>query len=260
MTLKIGDRPLKALILAAGEGTRLRPLTLHMPKPMVPIANRPLLEWIVAGLRDAGVHDLAINLNYKPEAITQHFGDGSRFDIKITYSYEQRLLGSAGAARRLRSWVGPHPLLVVYGDVLSDVDVRELADFHALQRRVHPNLQASLCLYRVSNPTEVGLVRLDRDQRITRFVEKPRLEEVFTDVANAGLCIVEPTVLERIPDEAVYDFGRDVFPSLLEQGDTICGWMLPENAYLIDIGSPEKYERANREWIGRRPEVQTLSG
>jgi NDP-sugar pyrophosphorylase family protein len=243
---------LKALILAAGEGTRLRPLTLDRPKPMVPICGRPLLEWIIEGLRDAGVTDLAINLNYKAEAITTHFGDGAAFGVEITYSHETRLLGSAGAARKLRAWVGAHPLLVVYGDVLSDLNVRELVEFHALQRRMVPNLAVSLVLYRVNNPTEVGLVGLDADNRITQFLEKPKPEQVFTDIANAGICIIEPTVLEAIPDDVTIDFGLHVFPKLLESGQALAGWLIPESSYLCDIGSPEKYRNAEIDWAQRR--------
>jgi NDP-sugar pyrophosphorylase family protein len=219
---------------------------------MVPIAGRPLLEWIIEGLRAAGVTDLAINLNYKADAITTHFGDGAAFGVAITYSHEERLLGSAGAARRLRNWVGLHPLLVVYGDVLTDLDMRELAEFHALRRRVTPNLAASLALSRVDNPTEVGLVGVDNDHRITRFVEKPRPEQVFSDVANAGLCIIEPEVLTDIPDDATVDFGLHVFPRLLAQGRPIAGWLIDEKTLLFDIGSPEKYRRADAEWAKRR--------
>ncbi len=251
-SLAVSGRPLKALILAAGEGARLRPLTLDRPKPMVPIAGRPLLEWIIEGLRDAGVTDLAINLHYKAEVITAHFGDGAAFGVRITYSHEERLLGSAGAAHRLRNWVGLHPLLVVYGDVLTDLDVRELAEFHALKRRIIPNLAGSLALYRVNNPTEVGLVGLEPNQRITRFLEKPRPEQVFTDIANAGLCIIEPEVLADIPDDVPVDFGLHVFPRALAQGRALAGWLIDEKTLLFDIGSPEKYHRADAEWTKRR--------
>lgn len=249
--LTIGGRPLKALVLAAGEGTRLRPLTLDRPKPMVPINGVPLLEIVLGWLRDAGVSDIAINLHYKPDAITQHFGDGAAFGVRLSYSHETRLMGSAGAARRLRDFAGDGPLLIAYGDVLTDLDLRQLARFHETQRASHLDLGASISLYRVSNPTEVGLVGVDASGRVTRFLEKPRQDQVFTDIANAGVCIVEPAVLDAIEPDVTCDFGLHVFPRMLEQGVPICGWLIPPETYLIDIGSPAKYEQANRDWAER---------
>ena len=249
--LSIGGRPLKALVLAAGEGTRLRPLTLDRPKPMVPINGVPLLEIVLGWLRDAGVSDIAINLHYKPDAITQYFGDGAAFGVHLTYSHEARLMGSAGAAHGLREFAGDGPLLIAYGDVLTDLDLRQLAHFHATQRLAHPDLGASISLYRVSNPTEVGLVGLDETGRVTRFLEKPKLEQVFTDIANAGVCIVEPAVLDAIEPDMTCDFGLHVFPRMLEQGVPMCGWLIPPETYLIDIGSPAKYEQANHDWAAR---------
>ncbi len=249
--LRVGGRPLKALVLAAGEGTRLRPLTLDRPKPMVPINGVPLLEIVLGWLRDAGVSDIAINLHYKPDAITQHFGGGERVGVHLTYSHETRLMGSAGAARRLREFAGDGPLLIAYGDVLTDLDLRQLAHFHETQHAARPELGASISLYRVSNPTEVGLVGLDESGRVTRFLEKPELEQVFTDIANAGVCIVEPAVLDAIEPDVTCDFGLHVFPRMLEQGVPICGWLIPPETYLIDIGSPAKYEQANRDWAAR---------
>ncbi len=244
-------RPPKALILAAGEGTRLRPLTLDRPKPMVPIAGRPLLEHTVRWLRRHGVCEIAINLHYRPEAITSHFGDGAAFDVRITYSYEERLLGTAGAARKLAHFLGDGPFLVVYGDVLTDLDLRRLLSFHHAQAARQPALAATVSLYHVPNPTEVGLVGADDCGRITRFVEKPQPAEVFTDLANTGILVVEPHVIERIPPQVYCDFGRDLFPQLLADGVPLYGWVIPPGTYLLDIGTPEKYAQAQRDWAGR---------
>lgn len=249
--LAVNGRALKALVLAAGEGTRLRPLTLDRPKPMVPIAGEPLLGIILRWLTAAGVRDLAINLHYKPEAIVDYVGDGSAFGAQVMYSREPRLLGSAGAACRIREWVGDSPLLIAYGDVLTDMDLAAMAHYHETQRLAIAELAATVSLYRVTNPTEVGLVGVDATGRVTRFLEKPAPEHVFTDVANAGVCIVEPEVLDLIEPDVVSDFGLHVFPALLARGRPMCGWMIPDSTYLIDIGSPAKYEQANRDWAAR---------
>jgi NDP-sugar pyrophosphorylase family protein len=241
-------RPVRALVLAAGEGTRLRPLTLTRPKPMLPIDGVPLLEIIVRQLVAAGVTDIAINLHYKPEAITGHFGDGSAFGARLHYAHEASLLGSAGAARNLTDWIGEGPLLLYYGDLLSTLDPARLVAAHDANLARFPDLAATVCLYRVDNPTEVGLVGTDAQGRITRFVEKPSRDAVFTDVANAALCMLEARYLRALPTGRVLDFGSHVFSDWLAQGAPMCGWMLPDDAYLLDIGSPDKYDRANREW------------
>jgi NDP-sugar pyrophosphorylase family protein len=246
--LRSNGRSVRALVLAAGEGTRLRPLTLERPKPMLPIAGVPLLEIIVRQLAAAGVADIAINLHYKPETITSHFGDGAAFGARIRYAHEPSLLGSAGAARNLADWIGDDPLLLYYGDLLSTLDPAQLLAAHDANLARYPELAATLCLYRVDNPTEVGLVGTDADGRITRFLEKPRPEDVFTDVANAALCVIEGRHLRTLAGGRALDFGLHAFPDWLAGGVPMCGWMLPDDAYLLDIGSPEKYERANREW------------
>jgi mannose-1-phosphate guanylyltransferase/phosphomannomutase len=240
----------KALVLAAGEGTRLRPLTLDRPKPMVPINGKPLLEHTITWLRRHGVKDIAINLHYRPEAIVYHFGDGAAFDVRIVYSREETILGTAGAVRKLNGFATGGPLVVMYGDVLTDLDLSALLAFHNQTRARDPLTRVTMSLYHVPNPTEVGLVELDEHGRVTRFVEKPRLEEVFTDLANAGVLVIEPDIVDCIPPDTFYDFGQHLFPLLLQSGVSIYGWVIPQNAYLLDIGTPEKYAQAQREWKG----------
>lgn len=229
---------MKALLLAAGEGTRLRPLTLDRPKPMVPVGGRPLLEHLVALLRRHGVADIAINLHYKPEAIVDYFGTGEAFGVSITYSREERLLGSAGAVKQLGSFfAGDEPFLVLYGDVLTDLDLTELVARHRSS-----GAAATLALYRVKDPSRCGIVELDANNRVTRFVEKPAPGTVFSDLANSGIYVVEPAVIDRIPAERPFDFGHDLFPALLADGVPLAGQPLP--GYILDIGSPERYAQA----------------
>mgnify|MGYP005848041077 CR=1 FL=1 len=245
------ERSPRALILAAGEGTRLRPLTLDRPKPMLSIAGRPLLEHTIYWLRSFGVREIAINLHYRRQAIIDHFGDGTAWGVRITYSEEDPILGTAGAVRKLAPFLAVGPFVVVYGDVLTDLDLQALLDHHRAAVARDPATLITMSLYHVPNPTEVGLVGLDADGRITRFVEKPRTEDVFTDLASAGVLVAEPSVVEHIPPAAFYDLGRDLFPRLLAQGVSMYGWVIPPDAYLLDIGTPEKFAQAQREWPRR---------
>ena len=237
---------MKALILAAGEGLRLRPLTLERPKPMLPIAGTPLLEHLVRLLALHGVRDIAINLHYKPEAVTSHFGDGSRWGVRLTYSYEEQILGTAGAARRLQTFLDER-FFVLYGDVLTDLDLTALAAFHVAKRAV-----LTLALYRVPRPWECGIVEIDEDGRVRQFVEKPPRHQVFSDLANSGVYVMEPGLISDIPPDRFYDFGHDLFPCLLAKGTPIYGYPIAAQEYLLDIGSPDKYEQAQREWEARR--------
>jgi len=233
---------MRALVLAAGEGTRLRPLTLDRPKPMLPVAGRPVLEHIVRWLRSHGITQIAINLHHKPQAITDYFGDGRHFGVQIIYSFEESLLGTAGAARRLKDFL-QGTFLVVYGDVLTNLNLTTLLDFHR-----HKQGAVTMALYRVENPSACGLVGLDGNSRIIRFVEKPPPEEVFTDMANAGVLVVESGVLAHVPPDTFYDFGHNLLPDLLAKGVPLYGYPIPETTYLIDIGTPESYRRAQQEW------------
>lgn len=235
----------RGLLLAAGEGTRLRPLTLDRPKPMVPIGGHPLLGHLVALLRHHNVIEIAINLHYKPDAIIDYLGDGEVAGVRVTYSHEQRLLGSAGAAKRLESFLD-RTFVVLYGDVLTDVDLGALIDAHRRQRAV-----ATLLLHEVSDPTRHGIVELADDGRITRFVEKPRPEAVFSRLANAGVYVLEPSILSHVPPDQVSDFGQEVFPSLIEQGLPLYGHCL-EEGYILDIGSPERYAQAEHDFTTRK--------
>lgn len=235
---------MKALLLAAGEGTRLRPLTLDRPKPMVPIGGRPVLEHLVALVRAHGVTEVAINLHYKPGPLVDHFGAGSRFGVAITYSHEASLLGSAGAAKQLE-WFLDETFFVLYGDVLTNLDLTALAAHHRSAAAL-----ATVALYDVEDPTRAGIVELAPDGRIVRFVEKPAAGEVFGTLANAGVYVVEPEVLGHVPAGRPEDFGADLFPRLLDRGLPLAGLRAP--GHVLDIGSPERYQQAEADWQAGR--------
>jgi NDP-sugar pyrophosphorylase family protein len=235
---------MQALILAAGEGTRLRPLTADRPKPMLPVGDKPLLEHIVLLLKQHDITDIAINLHYKPEAITDYFADGARWGVNIQYSFEEELLGSAGAAKRLE-WFFDDSFVVYYGDVFTDIDLSDLLRMHK-----RGGALATLALYTVDNPTECGIVELDAKSQIRRFVEKPAPDQVFSRLANAGIFVIEPAVLAELPKDRYSDFGHDVFPQMLAEGRVLTGY--PTTSTLIDIGTPENYRRAQKSQVRER--------
>jgi NDP-sugar pyrophosphorylase family protein len=215
---------------------------------MLPINGRPLLEYIIEWLRQHGIRDIAINLNYCPDVIVNYFGDGTGMDVRIAYSYENPILGTAGAARKLNGFLGDSPLVVMYGDVLTNMSLSALLAFHEQARERDPRTQVTMGLYHVPNPTEVGLVGLDETGKITRFMEKPRPDQVFTDLANTGVLVIEPDAIKLIPPDTFYDFGGHLFPQLLLAGVSMYGWVIPHGTYLLDIGTPDKYAQAQREW------------
>jgi NDP-sugar pyrophosphorylase family protein len=235
---------MRALVLAAGEGQRLRPLTLRMPKPMVPVGGRPVLEHLIALLRIHGITDIAINLHYRPEAILEHFGDGERFGVEITYSHEARLLGSAGAARALDAFL-TDTFLCLYGDVLTDVDLSALVARHR-----ETAAAGTIGVYEVSDPSRCGIVELDGAGRITRFVEKPAPGTISGNLANSGILVLEPSVLREIPRNEPFDFGLHLFPKLLDQGIPLVGERL--DGYILDIGSADRLAQAEADYcLGR---------
>ena len=241
---ELNARELKALVLAAGEGTRLRPLTLDKPKPMILVNGKPVLQHILEWLVSQNVRQIAINLNYMPRAITGYFGDGASVGANITYAYENAMLGTAGAVKNLESYFRGGPFVVAYGDVLTDLDLRGLFTLHNQALAQDPALGMTLSLYRVPDPTRVGIVGLDGARRVTKFVEKPAANAVFSDLANSGILIAEPGVLDHIPPDVFYDFGLHLIPDLLAKGVPMCGAPVPPHTYLLDIGSHENLKLA----------------
>ena len=238
---------MKGMLLAAGGGTRLRPLTLNCPKPMLPVSGRPMLEYTIAWLKYYGVTDIGINLHHCPNVITDYFGDGSAFGVHINYSLEESAVGTAGGVKRMSGYFDS-TFILVFGDVLTDFGLRSMVDFHRT-RTEEPHL--SMSLHRVRNPWECGIVKLDAKDRVTAFVEKPSIDEVFSDLANAGVLIMDPELLEFVPEDGFFDLGLDLIPKLLQSGVPMYGWTLPNMAYLIDIGSPEAYQEVQRSWPTR---------
>ncbi len=232
---------MKAVILCAGLGTRLLPLTKDMPKVMVEIGGKPLLEHHIEWLAREGILDIGINLFYLPDAVVNYFGDGSAFGVRIHYSRQPTLSETASGFKRFEGFVGDDSCLVVYGDNIFELNLKELIAFH----KNKGGLATVACLP-LENPTARGIIEMDDSKRILRFKEKPKPEEVTTNIGNAGIYIVEPEIFAHIPTDRDYDFGRDIFPRLIAENMALYGYRLA--GYLMDIGTMEALEKARRDF------------
>lgn len=229
------------MILAAGLGTRLRPLTNVVSKPMVQMAGRPCMEHAVRLLSRYGVKDIIVNLHYKPELIQEHFGDGKKFGVNITYSYEKELLGTAGGFKRVQDFFGSEPALIISGDALTDINLDKFLNFHQANKGI-----ATLALKRVADPTQYGVV-IREGNRIMRFQEKPKKEEAISNLANTGIYLFDPAIFDHIPANTFYDFGKQVFPELLTNNEDIYGYELRD--YWCDVGDISVYKEAHYDML-----------
>ncbi len=224
---------MKAVILAGGEGTRLRPLTLNRPKSMVPILNRPFLEHMIDYLKGYNIDDIILALCYLPGYIQNYFGDGSDFGVRLTYVMEDPPLGTAGAVKNIEQHLD-ETFFVFNGDIFTDLDLTRMMEFHQ-----EMGAKVTIALTPVENPSIYGVVEADANSRVERFIEKPSPDAATTNMINAGTYIIAPEVLESIPAESFCTFEREVFPMLVETGEPV--YSHPSDAYWIDIGSHEKY-------------------
>ena len=237
---------MRAVILAGGEGTRLRPLTLSVPKPVVPVVDRPFLRHQLDLLAGAGVRDVVFSVAYRPERVEAVFGDGRAFGVTIRYAVEDTPLGTGGAVRNALELLDDRTI-VMNGDVLTDVDLAAL-----VQRHEEQGASATILLTPVPNPSAYGLVETDAKGRVLRFREKPKPEEITTDTINAGIYVLETRVVELIPPAVNHSIERGFFPALLARGDVVLGPV--HRGYWIDIGTPEKYLQVHRDILrGRFP-------
>jgi mannose-1-phosphate guanylyltransferase / phosphomannomutase len=230
---------LKAVVMAGGEGTRLRPLTGNQPKPMVPVFNKPIMEYIIELLRDHRMTDIVVTLQFMPQMIKNYFGDGADLGVNLSYAIEQHPLGTAGSVKNAADHL-KDTFLVISGDALTDIDLGALLAFHKAKRSM-----ATIALKRVENPLEFGVVIANEGGQIERFLEKPTWGEVFSDTINTGIYVLEPEVFDYIPENEVVDFSKEVFPKLLEEGRPLYGFVA--DGYWCDIGNYEQYVQAHQD-------------
>ena len=244
---------MKAILLAGGKGTRLRPLTIHTPKPIVPIFERPFLHYQLDLLkRVPEIDEVILSLNYQPRRIEEIFGDGSSAGLSIRYVVEPAPLGTAGAVRYAGEKV--HESVVVFnGDVLTAVDLAAVVALHRERRA-----KATIVLTPVENPSAYGLVETDASGNIQRFLEKPKPDEITCDTINAGIYVLEPDTFDRIPADTPWSIERSFFPSLIERRETFVAYVY--RGYWIDIGTPEKYMLVHRDIMDGRFRAAPFAG
>src|SRR3954470_7686631 len=228
---------MRAVVMAGGEGARLRALTSNQPKPMVPIVGKPCMEHILELLRDHGFQEIVVTVAFLPQSIRSYFGDGSSLGVEIEYSVEETPLGTAGSVR-LASDPLEDTTLIISGDALCDIDLTQLVEFHRER-----NAAVTIGLKSVENPLEFGIVVTDEDGRVERFLEKPGWGQVFSDTINTGIYVIEPEVLKHVPRNRPYDFSKELFPLLLEMGRPIYGHVM--DGYWQDIGDLDQFRQAN---------------
>lgn len=240
---------MKAILLAGGKGTRLRPLTLHTPKPIVPIFDRPFLQYQIDLLRQVPeVDEIVLSLNYQPRRIEEVFGDGRQLGVRLSYLVEPEPLGTGGGIRFAAGDTRGEPIIVFNGDVFTSVDLPALLRLHRERRA-----QATIVLTPVDNPRAYGLVETDAHGNVQAFLEKPTEDQIRCDTINAGIYILEADPLQRVPLNTPSSIERDYFPSLIRDGATFVAEIY--RGYWIDIGTPEKYRQAHRDIMSGRFEA-----
>jgi mannose-1-phosphate guanylyltransferase/phosphomannomutase len=232
---------MKAVVMAGGQGSRLRPLTSGRPKPMVPVVNKPVMAHVLELLKRHGITDVVVTVQYGASMIQDYFGNGQQMGLNISYVAEEVPLGTAGSVRNARSLL-EGPFIVVSADALTDIDLRAIIGFHQQKKAL-----ATLALYRVPSPLEYGVIITDADGRIVRFLEKPSWGEVISDQVNTGIYVLQPEVLDLIPEGEPYDWSQQVFPRLLERGAPLFGYVA--EGYWCDIGNHQEYMRASTDLL-----------
>jgi len=243
-----GGFMMKAIIMAGGEGTRLRPLTCDKSKPMVPVRNMPVMEHIINLLKSHGIYDIAVTLQYLPDSIINYFKDGKDFGVNLTYFTEHTPLGTAGSVKNAESFLDGD-FLVISGDALCDVNLKDAINFHYEKKA-----DATIVLKSVPVPLEYGVVVTDNEGRIEGFIEKPQWSEAFSDTVNTGIYILNPKVLTLFGKNEKYDFAKDLFPRLLKEGYRLYGYVT--NGYWCDIGDLNVYRHCHYDVLDKKLSIQ----
>ena len=235
---------MKAVVMAGGEGSRLRPLTIGRPKPMVPMVSKPVMGHILDLLKRQGITEIVVTLHFMPEAIQSYFGDGHTLGMEIHYAIEETPLGTAGSVKNAKEYLD-EPFIIISGDAVTDINLQNVISFHQ-----EKSAEATLTLYRVPNPLEYGVIITDQDGRITQFLEKPSWGEVISDTVNTGIYVIDPSVLELIEEGVPTDWSKDVFPQLLESGRPLFGYVA--DGSWTDVGDIAEYIRATADILHHR--------
>lgn len=238
---------MKAVVMAGGFGTRIQPLTSSVPKPMIPVMNKPMMEYIIDSLKNAGIVDIVILLYFKPEVIKSYFGDGSSKGVNIRYVQPDDDYGTAGAVKKAEAYLDER-FIVMSGDLITDFSIQEIIGYHDFKES-----KATITLTSVPDPLQFGVVITDKEGQIVRFLEKPGWGEVFSDTINTGIYVFEPEVLKYIPENSNFDFSKDLFPKLMAGGTKIYGYNA--KGYWRDVGNPDSYRAALQDILAGEVEL-----
>lgn len=234
---------MKAVVLAGGEGTRLQPLTYRRPKPLMPVAGRPCIDYVLRSLVSSGFNEIVITTAYLSDTLIKTIGDGVGYNASILYSFEENPAGTAGAVRRVGNFMN-ETFVVAMGDLLVDVDFKALYEFHKRKGGL-----LTMALTEVEDPTQYGIVGVDASGRVVKFKEKPPKEEAFSRLINAGIYVVEPEILDFVPPDQKFDFAKDLFPKLLAKGLPLYGSRI--DGVWMDIGKPHDLWKASMQVVRR---------
>jgi mannose-1-phosphate guanylyltransferase / phosphomannomutase len=239
----------KAVVMAGGEGTRLRPMTANQPKPLLPVVNKPIMEHVLLLLKRHGFTETVVTVQFLASLVRNYFGDGEDVGMSLQYATEEMPLGTAGSVKNAEDELRADPFLVISGDALTDIDLSALVQYHKDNSAL-----VTVALTRVPNPLEFGIIIVDEDGRIQRFLEKPTWGQVFSDTVNTGIYVMEPEVLAEVPAGVSVDWSGDVFPQLLKSGAPLYGWIA--DGYWEDVGSHESYLKAQADVLSGRVEAE----
>ena len=236
---------MKAMVLAAGLGTRLRPLTNDMPKCMMPLAGRPLIDWTLRWIRHGGVEECVINLHYLPEKVKAFVGDGQQYGLHVYYSYEPELLGTAGAVKKVANFFD-EPFYVIYSDNFSLWELKNLKHFYDTTspiNNIDTEVAAVIAVHWREDVTSSGMVEIAEDNQVINYMEKPKKEEVTGNYVNAGFYYLNPKILDYIPDDRFFDFSYNVFPAMIENGEKL--YSVKMDMPIIGIDTRDTYNAAD---------------
>lgn len=239
---------MKAVVMAGGEGTRLRPMTSSMPKPLLPVANRPIMEHVLRLLKRHGLSETVVTVQFLASLVKNYFGDGEELGMELTYANEEKPLGTAGSVKNAEEALKDDAFLVISGDALTDFDLTDLIAFHKEKGAL-----VTVCLTRVPNPLEFGITIVDEEGKVERFLEKPTWGQVFSDTVNTGIYVMEPEVFDYVEADTSVDWSGDVFPQLMKEGKPIYGYIA--EGYWEDVGTHESYVKAQADVLEGKVDV-----
>ncbi|MBD8069144.1 nucleotidyltransferase family protein [Bacillus sp. PS06] len=235
---------MKGVIMAGGKGTRLRPLTYHMPKPMVPLLHTPVMEYSIELLKKHGITEIAVTTGYLGNDIKQYFGNGSSWGVELTYFDEITPLGTAGSVKNAEAFLD-ETFVVISGDILTDFDLTDGIHFHETK-----NSTLTILMKQMNNPSEYGILTTNSEGKVNRFLEKPTCNEIFSDFINTGIYIVNPSIFSYIPQGECFDFSKDLFPLLLQKDGRVYGFVV--SGYWSDIGTFPQYKQTRFDLLNDR--------